>query len=335
MKAVVKKSLKNNVIRSPFLRRILSGITSHVPRVFLYHRFTASDQQHPHRVSRDSFAAQLERVQAEFDIISFAELLDYYNAHGIWPKRTAVITIDDGYRDFYEHAFPELKQRGLTATFFVTVNFIDQKIWLWPDRLEYALQQTNEKHLTITLHGKQQTFATGSLEQRQCTWKTLSDYCISVADEERCRVMTAVENATHVSLPEVPPGEYAAVSWPEILELADAGIEIGSHTMNHPILSRIDSDRLHHEVARSKEVLEEKIGRKIRTFCYPNSCPGDINEAVITTVRNAGYSGSPFWRNLLHFDPFGVPRMGVTNDLNDFLAKLAGLEYLGQKIRKK
>lgn len=113
------------------------------------------------------------------------------------------------------------------------------------------------------------------------------------------------------------------------------GIEIGSHTMSHPILSRIGSGRLQEEIGTSRAILEEKLRAPIRTFCYPNGQPGDINDEVVSTVRDAGYVGAPYFFDLTKWDPYLVPRMGVSNDRGDFLAKLNGLEMMGMKIRKR
>ncbi len=57
-------------------------------------------------------------------------------------KNAVVITVDDGYLDFYEIAFPALREAGLPATLFLTTRFVDGDIWLWPDQVRYILEHS-------------------------------------------------------------------------------------------------------------------------------------------------------------------------------------------------
>ena len=77
-------------------------------------------------------------TKKHFPLVTLANLAGQIKS-GIVEPGQAVITVDDGYRDFYDIAFPVLREEGVPATFFVTTGFIDGQIWLWPDLLEYAL----------------------------------------------------------------------------------------------------------------------------------------------------------------------------------------------------
>lgn len=77
-------------------------------------------------VAPDLFAAHLDAISAAgYTPISLYALLDHLNAGAPLPEKPVVLTFDDGYRDNYENAFPRLRDRGLTATFFVVTDFID------------------------------------------------------------------------------------------------------------------------------------------------------------------------------------------------------------------
>jgi len=245
-----------------------------------------------------------------------------------------VITIDDGYRDFYLYAYPELRKRSIPATLFPAVNFIEGRIWLWPDRLAAALESLITGSITVTAHGDVLNLTWTNDEERSRVWKSLSDLCISLPDCLRQAVIRQVEKLLGGELPVVLPEEYAPCSWAELQEMTGNDIEIGSHTMNHPILSRIPTASLEHEITDSKRVLEQKLGQTIKTFCYPNSGPGDVNEAVVAAVKKTGYLGAVFGTDLKTWDPYRVPRLGVSEDRTDFLWKLAGGEILGSHPKK-
>ncbi|HWP98142.1 MAG TPA: polysaccharide deacetylase family protein [Syntrophomonadaceae bacterium] len=76
------------------------------------------------------------------------------------------------------------------------------------------------------------------------------------------------------------------LNWDQINMMEADWNEIGSHTNNHPALSKISSFQLKEEVAGSKQLLESMLQVPCETFCYPG---GDYNEAVVQAVRDAGY----------------------------------------------
>ena len=324
----VKHSIKKILTSCGPGRSVLRTLAGPFPRIFVYHRFAPPNTIIPHRVSADTFGWQLDRMKDFGRIMTLADCLEHHHIHGVWPRHAVVITVDDGYRDFYLYAFPELKRRSIPATLFPTVNFIEGRVWLWPDRLAAALEGASDGRITVTAHGDALEIGWNDNEQRARAWKSLSDLCISLPDHLRQAVIRQVEDLMRVDLPVAPPEEYAACSWGELQEMAAAGIEIGSHTINHPILSRIPLDNLDHEIADSKRHLERKIGQPIKTFCYPNSAPGDINDAVVAAVQRAGYLGAVFGTDLKAWEPWRMPRMGLGESRTDFLWKLVGGEIL-------
>jgi peptidoglycan/xylan/chitin deacetylase (PgdA/CDA1 family) len=70
----------------------------------------------------------------------------------------------------------------------------------------------------------------------------------------------------------------------EIRELAEKGIEFGSHTINHPQLKRLSNDEIVHELAGSKASIEDITGSKVSLFSYPYSFP----EEDVAFVRKLG-----------------------------------------------
>lgn len=81
-------------------------------------------------------------------------------------------------------------------------------------------------------------------------------------------------------------GKNDKMSWEELNELIHAGWEIGSHTMNHLDLTKLNSSKLIQEVKQSKELLENHLGNTIKFFVYPS---GRYNANVVKTIKDAGY----------------------------------------------
>jgi len=76
--------------------------------------------------------------------------------------------------------------------------------------------------------------------------------------------------------------QYDMMSWRELQSLDPGCITVGSHTVNHPILSTLGPEELEFEMAESRRILEEKLQRPVDQFCYPN---GSHNPGVVTAAR--------------------------------------------------
>ena len=77
------------------------------------------------------------------------------------------------------------------------------------------------------------------------------------------------------------------ISWDQLREMADAGMEIGDHTISHPYLTQMPADAAWREISESKKTLEQKLARPVLSIAYPF---GDYNDAIMEMARRAGYT---------------------------------------------
>lgn len=122
-------------------------------------------------------------------------------------------------------------------------------------------------------------------------------------------------------------GSKGFVSWPQIAEMARQGMTIGSHTTHHSYLPVVPSERLPLELAESKRVIEERLGRPIHFLSYP---VGGFTEEVQHIARQAGYRAACTTNRLSPSgaaDRFALRRIKVTErdgNLLLFRAKVSG-----------
>lgn len=324
-KSVAKKILVNTPFFIPAILKCTRDIN---PRVLVYHRFCNFNDFDEHKIDNESFEWQLNIISRYFEVLSLGEIFELKQSGKKIPNRTVVLTIDDGYKDFYLYGFPILKKMGMKATFFVTVNFINQKSWLWPDRIKYALYNTNVQK--VNFHFNNQLFHLDLCGNRSKfnSWNQLSNYCITIKNDEKWKLINSLDQELGVNIPKDIPEEYLPVTWQELKLMNENGIEIGSHTMNHPILSKINHDELYNEIYNSKIEIESNLNSRVFSFCYPNSAPGDINDTVIKYVKSAGYRGAVFGGLPGSHDIFQIPRIGINRIKTEFLLKLSGMDYL-------
>ena len=113
------------------------------------------------------------------------------------------------------------------------------------------------------------------------------------------------------------------ITWPQLRELQKAGWEIGSHTMNHPRLHKIDLQQVAVEVEQSRAAIASELGQTPDSFAYPYGA-GEEVPAVVDAVKKAGYRSAvtvhagkwPLER--LQAMPFNMPRPFVRGDENLF-----------------
>jgi peptidoglycan/xylan/chitin deacetylase (PgdA/CDA1 family) len=135
----------------------------------------------------------------------------------------------------------------------------------------------------------------------------------------------------------------AEISGRDLAELAARGYTIGCHTHTHPDLTTLSPDELEREVAGSKRVLEDAVGRPVTAFCYPD---GVRNSRVAAAVRNAGFAVA-FTIDLGGVsavdDPYQLGRIPILGEPGrvEFSAFLRGTRFIaggiliGWKIRER
>jgi len=154
-------------------------------------------------------------------------------------------------------------------------------------------------------------------------------------DESKDLAIARIAKALGVELPEKAPDEYAPLTWEQIKEIASAGIEIGSHTLTHPILVRVNRERLRRELAGSKARLESVLDRRVDLFCYPN---GDWSREVRSEVARAGYRCAVTTESGLNgtgCDPMTLKRVPAERDMAHFVQSTSGFELIKNQFAKK
>ena len=122
------------------------------------------------------------------------------------------------------------------------------------------------------------------------------------ADEGR--PLAVPELAAHA---EAHPGLLATMTWDQLREVAERGVEIGSHTVSHPHLTRLTDAELDRELGDAKTQIEDELGRPARLLAYPY---GEHDARVHEAVRRAGYAAAfAQWPGSSLRNPFALPRV--------------------------
>lgn len=303
------------------------------PRILMYHRFPDS------KTSKGNdpgfFEKQVVHIREHYQPFTLAGLIQYAEQHGKLPVHAVVITVDDGYRDFYDYAYPILKKHGVPATLYVTTGFVDGRLWLWPDKVTWLLKNAQQV-IEDAQFGPVMFHAAQSCESLDDDlWQPLIEHGLSIPDYEKHAFISDLATVLGLELPDTVPEEFAAINWKQLKELEAAGIEVGGHTVTHPTLGQVTEAQARDEIFGCRDELIAHLGDKPRTFCYPNGQPSDFQDFLIPLVEQAGYLGAvtafPDSRGIR--DRYAMRRHACGDNEFQFYKAVSGVEYLGHRVR--
>ncbi len=302
------------------------------PKILMYHRFSENPQ--PGFVHREAFEKQIEYLKSSFNVVTLDNLVKIYRQQGSFPANTIVITVDDGYSDFYEIAFPILKKYNVPATFFVTTRFIDGDFWLWPDRVRYILEHSSEIDLREISGDLEYATKQVTDHDRRTVWDMIVIFLLSITEDEKNQWLVKFAKFQNVEFPDEPIEDYRAVNWSQIKELNVNNIEIGVHTQSHPSLGRLKENQLSAEIQGAAEIIKNQIGHSPSSFCFPNGQPSDYTERVKQHVKDAGCQSAvtAFYDEHMVNDLFELRRFCISTNWNYFLRTVNGVYVLAAKL---
>lgn len=251
----------------------------------LYHRVrTYSKDVQLLSVTPEHFAGQMDWLKANYKIIRFDENWDQLEGAAV------CITFDDGYRDNFHTAAPILEQRQIPATVFVATGNMDTGRELWWDELERNLL-INKKYpstfrLTDGMFGCEWNVETP--ERREDLYYTLHWLMGHVEVDRRNDWLRQLQEWNGYT--ENGREENHCVQLADFRKMNTSVIQIGAHTVNHPVLSRLTADGQREEIERSKQHLETVLVQPIITFSYPFGGMSDYGEETIKVCRELGFS---------------------------------------------
>lgn len=297
---------------------LLSGGGGRAPAILIYHRVLPEpDPLFPGEVHRAQFERQLGWLKSRFNVLPLLEAVRLA-ADGRLPPRSACITFDDGYADNAEVALPVLQRHGLHASFFIATGFLDGGR-MWNDSVIESVRRAPGDVFDATALGLGR-HAIGNWEARRNTISALIKQLKYLPMAQRLEEVGKVASLSGAELP-----RDLMMSSTQLRKLHAAGMGIGGHTVNHPILARLPEAEARQEIAQGRAALEAVLDAPVRVFAYPNGKPGqDYLPEHVAMVREMGFDaavstawgasrGETDWYQLPRFTPWdqGIGKFGL------------------------
>jgi peptidoglycan/xylan/chitin deacetylase (PgdA/CDA1 family) len=238
----------------------------------------------PGEVDVRAFEWQMKLLAEYFNVLPLGEALELSRSKRL-PPRAVCITFDDGYADNVTRALPILSQWKLNATFFIASGFLNGGR-MWNDTILEAVRRWPENRLDLNGIGLGHFILDnlqGRAEVGQALLRRLKHLEPAKRQEYTDYIAQGIDGL---------PNDLMMTS-AQVRQLAKAGMEIGGHTVTHPILASLSESEARAEIANGKAQLEEIIKSKIRFFAYPNGKPEiDFHSEHTGIVADCGFEAA-------------------------------------------
>jgi peptidoglycan/xylan/chitin deacetylase (PgdA/CDA1 family) len=255
--------------------------------ILIFHRVHAQpDTIFPDEPDAARFDRLMRLVARSFRVVTLGDAVSRL-AQGNLPSRSLVITFDDGYADNAEVALPILQRHGLAASFFISTGFLDGGR-MWNDSVVECLRACRHQEIDLEAFGLGRYSIASAAQRRDAIGALLPriKYLSLAGREEAIARLQQICGVT-----ELPTNLMMRAE--QVREMHRAGMEIGAHTVRHPILTTLTLPEAECEISEGRNKLQAIIDTPVDMFAYPNGKPGrDYDQSHVTLLSQLGFRGA-------------------------------------------
>lgn len=311
---ISKKTLKHFLLDLGGLTYYKWKKAGHGLYIFNYHRVgdAANTPFDPNVFSCNTqrFEQHLKFYKKHFVMLHMDELQDVISKGK--EGKFGLITFDDGYVDNYQNAFPLLLKENLSATFFVTTDYVESNLIPSWDEVAFMVKSASVSQINIS----------GTIIEidKHAIGRTIR----LVLNQFKKDTRSIPEKLAAYSAwlqPTVPlQKQQLFMSWAQLLEMQSHGMSVGSHSCSHNILSHLSDDQQRYEIFTSKQILEDKLLSEIYAIAYPVGGYNCFNETTCSLIKEAGYRYAFSFTNELNrlntLNPYSITRIGIEDNMD-------------------
>lgn len=278
--------------------------------ILIYHRVAeANVDPWAINVSPAHFVQQLQVLNAIANPVSLRDLSSAKSDREL-PPRPVCVTFDDGYADNLYAAKPALEAYRVPATVYVTTGYLGVPENLWWDELAKLIldPETGQEELSLNLNGHHYAYVfppkaaepdgpdpnskwrawEAAPGPRQSAYVAIYGMLLRLSNSEREK---ALEQLRREANRYADRRQHRCLTVDELHKLASGDmVEIGAHTVTHPVLAQLPLDQQEQEISGSKRRLEELIGKSVTSFAYPYGKKHHYNRQTVEAVRASGFT---------------------------------------------
>jgi len=251
--------------------------------VLTYHRVGLETDPFPNLNVAD-FTAQMEWLSRTCNIIAPEELRARVN-WGAPSRPNVLVTFDDGYKDYFDHAYPVLSRYRIRALNFLCTRFNDDtNLMSWWDRLHLAVSRSVVPRVQLPWREDAFELANGG---RKAFLRAAKDHIKQQPEDEKEGAILSILDRLEIDADSLST-QRQTMSWDEVRAASEFTI-FGGHTHSHTIVSRLDLEALDHEVRTCRDRIVAETGTTPDMFAYPNGRTIDFTDDARATLQRHGF----------------------------------------------
>jgi peptidoglycan/xylan/chitin deacetylase (PgdA/CDA1 family) len=259
-------------------------------RILAYHRVLDRLPSEDYKFDRELISAtteefewQIAHIKRYYQPITFGEL-ERRLRKGENLENAVIVTFDDGFDDNYYKVYPILKKYDVPATIFISTDYIGGFAPFWFEWLIYMGNQLNlEKIAALAEIDWDEHWS--APEARCAILRNVK----KMKNQDRLILLDQLDELLGENVSRVGYAESHPMNWDHVREMSDNGIEFGSHTKSHPILSSLTKEQKIEELVGSKAIIERETGQQCIAIAYPVGGRDQYDDETIQEAIKAGY----------------------------------------------
>lgn len=203
-------------------------------------------------------------------------------------KPFIAFTLDDGYVDNYQYAFPIFQKYDIPFSIYVSTGFVDRVSLLWWFQLEDIIMQNDSVVLSNGMN-----FRCEAISDKESAFLQIRKIILELPtpdfeNQVRSLLSNYLLNFEKYS-------NELILNWDQIIEMSKSPLcTIAVHTVTHRRLSELSDIELLKEITDSKRIIENKIEKDVTHFAYPFGTSFEVSARVVDMVRQSGYMSACF-----------------------------------------
>src|SRR4030066_492018 len=271
--------------------RFLANLIDTPALIFIYHRITNLNfEPQQLAIKPENFYDQINHLSKCYNLIEIEEFFDLIIKGKGFPKKTVILTCDDGYADNFLEAIPILESFNKQAVFYISTGLLNTDAEIWWDQLEkiFFLNNNLRERLEIEIKGIIYNYAMKNEGEIKSVYNLIHRHMKYSSLKEQKKIMNNLFDWSNMN--REGRESHRFLSFYELKNMAKSkSAIIGAHTDTHSPLVTLAYAEQYKDIKKSKDILENIIGKKVEHFSFPFGLKKDYNQNSIRVCKQLDF----------------------------------------------
>lgn len=239
------------------------------------------------------FEWQMKYIKKNCNILSIDEVVNFNINNKKWPKKSVLVTFDDGFKNNYTTACPVLDNLKIPAIFYICAGMIGSNKMFWVDEIESCINFSKNKSFFLNLE-KNLKIILKNKKDKIFYLNKIKQFCKKTTSLKKNLIIKDLIKKTKVNPSNTQSENYKVMNWNEVKKIDKNPLfTIGGHTLFHDIMSSQSLSAVNYDIKETIKILKNKLNHNIEHFSYPEGQKIHFNDKIIKLLKKNKIVCSP------------------------------------------